>query len=76
MDIYQCRKCGKMIKNASTPQNTTTCENKNYHSWTKIAEVGDSTYECRKCGLTIECKSTPQNTTTCEKNNYHSWTKL
>lgn len=76
MYLYQCRKCGKIVKNASTPQNSTTCVGKSFHSWTKIAEEGDSTYECRKCGLTIECKSTPQNTTTCEGGSFHSWHKL
>lgn len=74
--LYQCRKCGKILKNTTTPQNSATCFDKNYHSWIKIAEEGDNIYECRKCGLTIGCKSTPQSTTTCINQNYHSWTKI
>lgn len=74
--IFQCRKCGKILKNTTTPQNSATCFDKNYHSWIKIAEEGDNIYECRKCGLTIGCKSTPQSTTTCIEQNYHSWTKI
>lgn len=76
MNVYQCLKCGKIINNASTPQNSTTCENKSFHHWTKIAEAGTTNYECSKCGLTIQCKSTPSNTTTCEKKSFHSWQKL
>ena len=74
--LYQCSKCGKILKSTTTPQNSTTCIGNNYHSWTKIAEKGDNLYECRKCGKTLKCKSTPQSTTTCENRSYHSWHRI
>ena len=74
--LYQCSKCGKILKSTTTPQSSTTCIENNYHSWKKIAEDGNNIYQCKKCGLAIGCKSTPQSTTTCINQNYHSWTKI
>jgi predicted RNA-binding Zn-ribbon protein involved in translation (DUF1610 family) len=77
MAVFQCRKCGNVVRNSTMPQNSATCEGKQFHSWIKLTEDGDATYECRKCGLTIErCKSTPQSTATCENKQFHSWHKL
>lgn len=74
--LYQCSKCGKILKSTTTPQNSTTCIGNNYHSWKKIAEDGNNICQCKKCGSIIGCKSTPQSTTTCINQNYHSWTKI
>lgn len=77
MHIYQCGKCGKIVRTANTPQNTTTCEGNHFHQWIRIGDDGDFTFECQKCGLTIErCKATPTNTTTCEGKHFHVWRKL
>jgi hypothetical protein len=53
MAVYQCNKCGKVVRNSTTPQNSTTCEGKHFHSWIKITDDGDATYECRNRGLVI-----------------------
>jgi hypothetical protein len=34
MAVYQCGKCGKVVRNSTTPQNSTICEGKQFHSWT------------------------------------------
>ncbi len=76
MNLYMCSKCGKTLNNAAQPTNTTTCENKTFHSWQKIAEVGVTNFECSKCGLTLQCKALPSNQTTCTNKAFHSWRKL
>jgi rubrerythrin len=71
---YQCKNCGTAIKKDSSPSNS-GCSAKTFHSWTKLAEVGDTNYSCKKCGTTIQAKSSPSNSG-CPSSTFHSWTKL
>jgi len=71
---YQCKHCGNAIKKDSSPS-TSGCSESSYHSWTRLAEVGDVNYGCRHCGTTIQAKSSPS-TTGCPSGSYHSWNRL
>ena len=71
---YQCKHCETLIKKDSSPNNS-GCSKSSYHSWTKLAEIGDINYNCKHCGATVQAKSTPSNSG-CPSSSYHSWTKL
>lgn len=71
---YQCKHCETLIKKDSPP-NTSGCSKSNFHSWTKLAEVGDINYSCKHCGTTIQAKAIPS-TSNCPSSSFHSWTKL
>ena len=71
---YQCKNCETLIKKDSSP-NTSNCPEASFHSWTKLAEVGELNYTCKHCGTTLQAKSMP-NTSNCPRHSFHSWTKL
>lgn len=74
LNWYQCKNCGTTIKQDKNPSNS-GCPTKTFHSWAKLAEVGDTNYSCKKCGTTIQAKSNPSNSG-CSSSAFHSWTKL
>lgn len=74
MYVFCCSKCGNAIRKDSTP-NTSGCSKATFHSWTRLAEAGDTNYSCKKCGLMVQTKSTP-NTSGCSGSTFHSWTKM
>ena len=74
LNWYQCKHCGTAIKQDRNPSNS-GCSAKPFHSWTRLAEVGDKNYNCKKCGTTIQAKNTPSNSG-CPSAPFHSWTKL
>lgn len=57
---YQCKNCGTAIRKDRSPSNS-VCSAKTFHSWIKLAEVGETNYSCKKCGTTIQAKSSPSN---------------
>lgn len=71
---YQCKYCGTTIKKDSSP-NTSGCTSKSFHSWVKLADVGNTNYQCKKCGTLIQANSSP-NTSGCTEASFHSWVKL
>ena len=74
LNWYQCKNCGTAIKKDSNPSSS-GCSAKTFHSWTILAEVGDTNYSCKKCGTTIQAKSSPSSSG-CPSATFHSWTKL
>ncbi|WP_374549407.1 hypothetical protein [Flavobacterium sp.] len=74
LNWYQCKNCETTVKKDSTPSSL-GCSVKSTHSWTKLAEVGDTNYSCKKCGTTIQAKSSPSSLG-CPSSSTHSWNKL
>ena len=74
MSWYLCKKCSTLIKKDATPS-VVNCPGSGHHTWTKLAEVGDTNYQCKKCSATIQAKSTPS-VVDCPDGGHHSWTKL
>jgi DNA-directed RNA polymerase subunit RPC12/RpoP len=71
---YQCKHCEALIKKDSSPSSS-GCPKSSFHSWTKLADVGDTNYQCKKCGATIQAKSSPSSSN-CPQASFHQWNKL
>lgn len=71
---YCCKNCGTAIKKDSSPSSS-GCPSKSFHSWTTLAEVGDTNYQCRYCGLTVQTKNSPSSSG-CSSSTFHSWTRM
>ncbi len=70
---YQCKNCGTAIKQERIPSSS-GCPNSTFHSWKKLAEVGDTNYSCKNCGTTIQANRNPLSSG-CPSSTFHSWKK-
>lgn len=74
MKVYQCRRCGVVVKKDSMPTSS-GCPSGGSHSWTNLGKVGSRMYQCRKCGTAVETDSMPSSSG-CPDGGSHSWTRL
>jgi uncharacterized protein YgiM (DUF1202 family) len=73
---YYCAGCRTTIKQASTPRNSNSCINRDFHKWQELGKVGDKNYQCSKCGTTIQTTDTPKNYNSCVNRDFHKWNKF
>ncbi len=73
---YYCAGCRTTIKQTTTPRNSNSCINRDFHKWQELGKVGDKNYQCSKCGTTIQTNDTPKNYNSCVNRDFHKWTKF
>ena len=71
---YQCKKCSILLKKDNEPSSS-GCTAATFHSWNKLADVGNVNYQCKECGIVVQADKEPTSSG-CTAATFHRWNKL
>jgi DNA-directed RNA polymerase subunit RPC12/RpoP len=76
MKNYLCERCKEVVQSDRVPPNGNNCQERKFHVWRDIGEVGNDIYKCSKCGIKVSSKRQPINGNSCINGQWHSWSLL